>query len=249
VQGIAVRVDEQSNYQLSASHINEYWSETTRAAMVSSPSNPTGSLLSQQQMQSLIKAVNSKQGHLIVDEIYQGLVYDEDNYTALSFSDDVFVINSFSKYFGMTGWRLGWMVVPENYIDAVDRVAQNLFLAPPTMSQYAALAAFTPECEAIFARRAQTFKERRDYLMPILQEMGFKISVIPQGAFYIYADCSHVTNDSFAWVNELLEKEGVAITPGIDFGEYNANTHVRFSYTRPIEELERACSRLSRFIK
>jgi len=249
VQSIGVQVDARSNYQFSASHINEYWTDTTKVAMVSSPSNPTGSLLSQQQMQSLIQAINIKQGHLIVDEIYQGLVYDAEDYTALSFSDDVFVINSFSKYFGMTGWRLGWMVVPQNYIDVVDRVAQNLFLAPPTMSQYAALAAFTPECEEIFVRRAQNFKERRDYLLPILQEMGFKISVIPQGALYIYADCSNVTHDSFAWVNELLEKEGVAITPGIDFGEYNANTHVRFAYTRPVAELERACCRLTRFIK
>ena len=205
--------------------------------------------MEREQMKALIHAVDEKGGHLIVDEIYQGLTYGTEDSTALSLSDDVFVINSFSKYFGMTGWRLGWMVVPDDYVDAVDRIAQNLFLAPTTMSQYAALTAFKPETEEILKSRVETFRHRRDYLVPALKELGFKIPAEPQGAFYIYADCSELTNDSFAWTHDLLETEGVAVTPGVDFGEFEASTHVRFAYTRPIEELEKAINRITRYIQ
>ena len=249
IDTIDVPVTADTQYQLNASQIAKHWSENTRAAMVASPSNPTGTMIERESMQVLNEAVLEAGGHLIVDEIYQGLVYDVDEYTALALSDDIFVINSFSKYFGMTGWRLGWMVVPEDYVDMVDRVAQNLFLAPPTISQHAALAAFEPETEEVLQRRVAIFKERRDYLLPVLAEMGFKITAQPQGAFYVYADCSAITNDSFQWTKDLLEKEGVAVTPGIDFGEFEANTHVRFSYTRSVDELKRAMCRISRFIK
>ena len=249
VNSIDVPVSPQSNYQLHAPHISEHWQENTRAAMVASPSNPTGTIIERSLMKDLLVAIQGRGGHLIVDEIYQGLVYDVDEYSALALSEDVFVINSFSKYFGMTGWRIGWMVVPEAFVDAVDRVAQNLFLAPPTISQYAALAAFAPETDEILQQRVAMFKERRDYLLPVLSELEFKVPVKPQGAFYIYADCSAITRDSFQWTRELLEKEGVAVTPGIDFGEYEANTHVRFAYTRSVDELQRAMCRISRFIK
>ena len=249
VDSIDVSVTAESQYQLDASHIAEHWQDKTRAAMVASPSNPTGTIIESDAMRALIKAVADVGGNLIVDEIYQGLVYDAEKYTALSLSDDVFVVNSFSKYFGMTGWRLGWMVVPEGYVDAVDRVAQNIFLAPPTISQHAALAAFEPETEEIMQRRVAIFKERCDYLLPVLSEMGFKVTAKPQGAFYVYADCSAITKDSFQWTKDLLEKEGVAVTPGIDFGEFEANTHVRFAYTRSVDELKRAMCRISRFIK
>lgn len=249
VKSKSIPVTAESNFQLSDKHVREHWSVNTRAAMVASPSNPTGTVIEQQQMKTLLESVEEAGGHLIVDEIYQGLVYDTDDYTALSFSDDVFVINSFSKYFGMTGWRLGWMVVPEDYIDAIDRIAQNIFLAPSTIAQHAALVAFEAETGEILQRRAGIFKERRDYMLPVLCEMGFKIPVTPQGAFYIYADCSAITDDSFKWCHDLLEAEGVAVTPGIDFGDYEANTHVRFSYTRPVDELERAMCRITRFIK
>jgi len=249
INTIDVPVTEDTQYQLGAVHVQQHWLASTRAAMVASPSNPTGTIIEATTMKALIDAVAKLNGHLIVDEIYQGLVYDVDEYTALSLSEDVFVVNSFSKYFGMTGWRLGWMVVPENYVDAIDRVAQNIFLAPPTVSQYAALAAFEAKTEEMLQSRVAIFKERRDYLLPILREMGFKVSAQPQGAFYIYADCSDITHDSFNWTKELLEKEGVAVTPGIDFGEFEAGTHVRFAYTRSIEELERAVCRITRFIK
>jgi len=249
INTIDVPVTEDTQYQLDAVHIQQCWSANTRAAMVSSPSNPTGTIIERSAMTALIEAIANANGHLIVDEIYQGLVYDVEEYTALSLSDDVFVVNSFSKYFGMTGWRLGWMVVPENFINVVDRVAQNIFLAPPTISQYAALAAFETGTEEILQSRVAIFKERRDYMLPVLCEIGFKVSARPQGAFYIYADCSDVSSDSFSWTKKLLEEEGVAVTPGIDFGEFEASTHVRFAYTRSVDELKRAMCRITRFIK
>ena len=244
-----VPVSADTQFQLHASHISEYWNERSVAAMIASPSNPTGTMIQQQELINLIEAVDNAGGRLIVDEIYQGLVYSEDDLTALSFSDDVIVINSFSKYFGMTGWRLGWMVVPDEYVDAIDRVAQNLFLAASTLAQYAALVAFDQGTIGILDRRVSKFRERRDYLMPVLREMGFHIPVEPVGAFYIYADCSAITQDSFEWTRRLLEDEAVALTPGIDFGEYQASTHVRFAYTRPVDQLERACCRIARYIK
>jgi len=245
----AVPVAADTRFQMHASHIASHWNENTVAAMIASPSNPTGTMIGRAELQNLIKAVDDAGGRLIVDEIYQGLVYTEDDITALTFSDDVFVINSFSKYFGMTGWRLGWMIVPDAYVEPIDRVAQNLFLAASTVAQYAALAAFDEATIEILERRVDKFRERRDYLLPVLREMGFDIPVEPSGAFYIYADCSAITRDSFAWTRRLLEDEGVALTPGIDFGEYKASTHVRFAYTRPIDQLERACCRIARYIK
>lgn len=245
----AVPVAADTRFQMQAAHIASHWSENTVAAMIASPSNPTGTMIGRGELQNLITAVDEAGGHLIVDEIYQGLVYTEEDITALAFSNDVFVINSFSKYFGMTGWRLGWMIVPDAYVDAIDRVAQNLFLAASTVAQYAALAAFDQATIEILERRVDKFRERRDYLLPVLREIGFDIPVEPSGAFYIYADCSAITRDSFAWTRRLLEDEGVALTPGIDFGEYQASTHVRFAYTRPIDQLERACCRIARYIK
>ena len=243
-----VPVGADTRFQMNASHIGEYWNENSVAAMIASPSNPTGTMIRRAELMALIDAVSSAGGRLIVDEIYQGIVYTDEDLTALSCSDEVFVINSFSKYFGMTGWRLGWMVVPEAFVDAVDRVAQNLFLAASTPAQHAALAAFEPETIEILERRVEKFRERRDYLLPALREMAFEIPVEPVGAFYIYADCSAITQDSFAWTRGLLEQEAVALTPGIDFGEHEASTHVRFAYTRPVDELERACSRIARYI-
>ena len=243
-----VAVGPDSHYQLQAAHVERYWDDSTVAAMIASPSNPTGTMIPVDALRALLEAVEAKGGCLIADEIYQGLVYDAPDHTALALSDNAIVINSFSKYFGMTGWRLGWMVVPQMYIDAVDRVAQNLFLAAPTVSQYAALAAFETRTLEILQHRVGTFRQRRDMLLPALRAMGFQIPVEPQGAFYIYADCSAITTDAFGWCRDLLEAEGVAVTPGIDFGENAANRHVRFAYTRPVDELENACDRIANYI-
>jgi aspartate/methionine/tyrosine aminotransferase len=248
-EAVSVPVGADSQFQLTPQLLEQYWSNDTVAAMIASPSNPTGTRLDKDQMRALIEASKKQEGVLIVDEIYQGLVYDVENFTALSVSDDIVVINSFSKYFGMTGWRLGWMVVPDELVDAIDRVSQNIFLAPSTPAQYAALEAFSVESMNIMHARRDEFKQRRDYLLPALKNLGFKISAEPEGAFYIYADCSQISEDSFQLSNDLLEKAGVAVTPGKDFGSNKANQHLRFSYTQPIEILEQGVERLTKYIK
>jgi aspartate/methionine/tyrosine aminotransferase len=247
-EALGVAVDSTTDYQLTAGHVQRYWSQKTVAAMVASPANPTGTLVSKSALQAMLDQIGTR-GRLLVDEIYQGLVYDEDDYTALSLSDQVFVINSFSKYFGMTGWRLGWLVVPEEYVDAVDRLAQNIFLAPPTLSQYAALTAFSDDTQIELRRRREEFRVRRDYLVPTLKSLGFEIPVMPQGAFYIYADCSKFTMDSYAFVHAMLHQAGVAVTPGKDFGHYRPQQHVRFAYTRSIDVLEEGVKRMREFLK
>lgn len=169
--------------------------------------------------------------------------------SALEIADDIFVINSFSKYFGRTGWRLGWAIAPSSHVATLDKLAQNLFLAAPTLAQHAALAAFTPEAEAVFAERRRISAERRDYLLPALRDLGFDIPVPPQGAFYLYAGCSRFSDDSFAFSRELLETAGVVITPGIDFGTYRAHAHVRFAYTTSLEQLQVGVARLCRCLQ
>ena len=244
----ALPVDATTDYQLSSAHLERNWGPRTAAALVASPSNPTGTLISTERLAAMVEVARAKGGTLIVDEIYHGLVYGGDYTTALALGDDVFVINSFSKFFNMTGWRLGWMVVPEPYVGEVDKLAQNLYLAAPTPAQYAALAAFEPETLAILERRAQELKARRDYLVPALRELGFEIPVTPQGAFYVYAGCARLTADSFGFARDLLELAGVAITPGVDFGANAPERHVRFAYTSPISKLEEGVRRISRFL-
>jgi len=246
---ISVPVDAESYYQLNAGLVAKHWNDKTRAAMVASPSNPTGTLLPKSQLQELCQMVEQKNGCLIVDEIYQGLVYDEKDYTALEISDECFVINSFSKYFGMTGWRIGWMIVPEFYIDAIDRIAQNIFLAAPTISQYAAFTALNADTQTVLDERRDEFKRRRDFLLPALEQLGFTVAAKPQGAFYIYANCERFTDDSFSWVKQLLNETGVALTPGVDFGSHLAHKHCRFAYTQSIDVLEQAVDKIDMFIE
>ncbi len=248
-EAVAVPVNAENYYQLDAKSVAQHWNSRTRAAMVATPSNPTGTVLPKAQLTALSQFVERKQGRLIVDEIYQGLVYENEDYTALEISDQCFVINSFSKYFGMTGWRIGWMVVPEFYVDTIDRIAQNIFLAPPTISQYAALTALKKETQVILDARRDEFKQRRDFLLPALEQLGFEISAKPQGAFYIYANCEKFTDDSFNWVKKLLDEQGVALTPGIDFGVHRANIHCRFAYTQSLEKLAQAVDKIDAFIK
>ena len=248
-EAIAIPTDADNFYQLTSDLVDKHWNEKTRAAIVATPSNPTGTIMPAQQLKALCQAVEEKQGCLIVDEIYQGLVYDSDEYTALEISDECFVINSFSKYFGMTGWRVGWMVVPEFYVDAIDRIAQNIFLAPPTISQYAAITALETETQFVLDERRDQFKKRRDFLLPVLEQLGFKIAAKPRGAFYIYANCENFTDDSYPWVKQLLSNQGVALAPGIDFGDYLAEKHCRFAYTQPVDILEQAVEKIAAFVK
>lgn len=250
VEGVprGVAVDASSGYQLSPEHLERHWGPRTVAALVASPSNPTGTLVSPERLAAMAAIARAKGGTLIVDEIYHGLVYEGGADTALALADDAVVINSFSKYFGMTGWRLGWIVVPEGLVADLDKLAQNLYLAAPTLAQHAALAAFEPDTLAILQSRAMEFRARRDYLVPALRALGFDIPILPQGAFYVYAGCGRLADDSFAFARELLEKAGVAITPGADFGSNAPRRHVRFAYTRPIAELEEGVARIARFL-
>jgi len=176
-------------------------------------SNPTGTIISANELEKCIHFVNNKQGVLFSDEIYHGLVYEDGVASALEFSDQVFVINSFSKYFGMTGWRAGWLIVPEVYTQAIEKLAQNIFISTPSHSQYAALAAFDPETLQELELRRQDFAEKRDFLYAHLVRLGFNIPVKPAGAFYIYADCSQFTDNSQQFAQQLLETEGLAVTP------------------------------------
>ena len=237
-----------SAYQLLPEMVERHWNAKTKAVMVASPSNPAGTLMPEDSMRAIAAIAHERGGAMIIDEIYHGLVYEGEYTTALKFSDDVFVINSFSKYFNMTGWRLGWMVVPEMYVREFDKLSQNIYLSAPTPAQHAALAAFTPETMAILEQRRAEFKARRDFLVPALRELGFRIPLVPQGAFYIYADCSELTGDSFAFTRELLEISGVAITPGADFGVYAAGRHVRFAYTNAIPVLAEGVKRIGEYL-
>ena len=245
---VDIPVGPEQGYQLDAGQLESYWSPSCNLVLLSSPSNPTGTRLPQAQIESLLNQVRDHQAALIVDEIYQGLTYGEEAMTALSLGDDLFVVNSFSKYFGMTGWRLGWLVAPQRYVDDLDKLAQNLFLAAATPSQYAALAAFDNATLTILEQRRQEFQRRRDYLLPALQSLGFDIRVKPQGAFYLYADCSHFSSDSFQFSTDLLEQAGVAVTPGIDFGSNRAAQHVRFAYTTHLENLQTGVARIREFV-
>ncbi|MCB1737375.1 MAG: pyridoxal phosphate-dependent aminotransferase [Gammaproteobacteria bacterium] len=246
---VSIPVDASTGYQLRPEHIAAHWNADTVAAMVASPSNPTGTLLDAAQLAALAESIFARGGHLIVDEIYHGLVYQDHPPTALSVSDDIFVINSFSKYFGMTGWRLGWLIAPQAYIPALDRLAQNLFLAAPTPSQFAALAAFGDDSMAIMEARRREFQRRRDYLLPALRELGFSIDAEPAGAFYLYANATRFTDNSHAFANRLLDEAGVAVTPGIDFGTHRAREYLRFAYTTGMPELEEGVARITGFLE
>ncbi|HWN30867.1 MAG TPA: pyridoxal phosphate-dependent aminotransferase [Burkholderiales bacterium] len=246
---IGIGTDAATGYQLTPELIAKHWDAKTVAVMIASPANPTGTLVGQENMRAIVEKVHALGGRLIADEIYHGLVYQGEAATALSISDEVFVINSFSKYFGMTGWRLGWLVAPETYVREADKLAQNIFLAASTPAQYAALAAFQPETIAILEQRRVEFQRRRDYLLPAVRNLGFDVPINPQGAFYLYADCSRFTKNSEAFSREVLEHAGVAITPGVDFGNYEAKRHVRFAYTTSLENLREGVHRLEAFLR
>ena len=250
LDGVAqqVAVDESSQYQLTRALIEASWTEQTVAVLLATPSNPTGTLVDRQNLAEIIQLVEARGAVLIVDEIYQGLVYEQVEFSALELSRNLFVINSFSKYFSMTGWRLGWLYAPDMYIEPINRLAQNLFLAAPSISQHAALAAFEPANLQQLDQQAAELKQRRDFLYAGLQQLGFKLRVKPAGAFYIYADVSACSDDSFEFCHKLLNQAHVAITPGLDFGEYKAHKYVRFAYTQPVEQLQIALQRIAEFL-
>ncbi|MEZ5081481.1 MAG: aminotransferase class I/II-fold pyridoxal phosphate-dependent enzyme [Thermoleophilia bacterium] len=244
---ILVPTDAGSAYQLTADQIRVAATPDTSAVIVASPANPTGTLVADDAWDGLIAACDTVGATLIVDEIYQGLVYGRSPHTVLAHTDQVVVVNSFSKYFQMTGWRVGWLVVPPGWTRHIETLAQNLFICPPTPSQHAAVAALSPDCAPILDARRREFANRRDVLLRELPRTGLVVDAVPDGAFYVYADTRAIADDSFAMVRDLLSAQGVALTPGRDFGDHAPDTHVRIAYTQPVPRLLEAIQRIVRW--
>ena len=247
---VLVPTTAQERYQLSAAKVEQAWGPRTRGVLLASPSNPTGTSIHPDELRRIHEFVRSKGGVTLLDEIYLGLSY-EDTYghTGLAIDDHVISINSFSKYFNMTGWRLGWMVVPEALVPVIERLAQNLFICPSTIAQHAALACFEPESIAEYERRRVEFKARRDWFIPQLDAMGFTVPVRPDGAFYAWADCSEVcrrlgVDSSWELAFELMKRAHVAVTPGRDFGTAQTRDFIRFSTASSMAQLHDAAARL-----
>lgn len=248
-RGQLVPCSVEDHFQLTPETIREHWKPETAGVLLASPANPTGSVVHKDELRNIAETVKAMGGNLVVDELYHGLTYGFDANSVLEVEPDAFVLNSFSKYFGMTGWRLGWMVAPEEAVPELEKLAQNLFISPPTVSQYAALAAFEPESLAIFEQRRQAFQERRDLLVSGLRDLGFDIPFTPEGAFYVYAGASHLTDNTYDFCWSLLEEDKVATTPGVDFGGYRSNEFIRFSYTTGLDRIEEALNRLHKRIQ
>ena len=214
--------------------------------MVASPANPTGTMLGREALAALMQVAAEQGAAFISDEIYHGIEYDRHAVSALEISDDCYVINSFSKYFSMTGWRIGWMVVPEDHVRVIERLAQNLFICPPHASQVAALAAM--ECKDELQANLEVYRSNRTLMLDGLPQAGFDRIAPPDGAFYVYADVSHLTDDSRAFATEILEQAGVAVTPGLDFDPARGAGTIRFSYARSTADIEEGLRRLRRFM-
>lgn len=237
-------VSMEQNFQPTLADLEKHYNKNSCGLWLASPSNPTGAIIKASQLAQACSWARSKNIHVLVDEIYHGLHYVDDLPCVLEIDQSAFVVNSFSKYFGMTGWRLGWIVVPEDYIDTATKLAQNLYISASSIAQYAALGAFTPQAQVIFERRRNAFKDRRDYLAKALADIGFKIPDEIQGAFYIYADISRFSKNSEEFCQFLIEEHGVAVTPGTDFGDHESKQHVRFAFTTSMEELELGVKRM-----
>ncbi len=236
-------------FQLTAEQVASHWTNLTSGVLLASPSNPTGTSIAPDELARIVEVVRQKGGFTLVDEIYQGLSYDAAPVSALALGEDVIVINSFSKYFNMTGWRLGWLVVPPHMLSAIEKLAQNMFICASSVAQHAALACFTKEASAIFESRKAEFQRRRDFIVPALKKLHFDIPVVPDGAFYVYADCSHWSDDAQALTSDILESTGVVLVPGADFGEHGARRYIRVSYATSMDNLVEAVSRLSEFFR
>ena len=245
-EGVAktLPVSAATDFQPTLEMVRKAWGARTKGLLLGSPSNPTGTLISKDELRKIAAFISERQGVLMVDEIYQGLVYGMEPWTAHGLPGEVVLINSFSKYFCMTGWRLGWVVLPESALRGFEKLAQHLFISAPSAAQHAAESAFTEESLKVLEERRKEFARRRDFLVPALRNAGLKIPAEPHGAFYVYAD---VGRDARAFARELLEKEAVAATPGVDFGGNGTDRYVRFAYTRSMDELEEAARRIARF--
>lgn len=247
-RGVGVPVGPETGYQLTAALVERHWGPRTRGVLVANPGNPAGTLIEAGELRAIHELVRARGGWLLVDEIYHELIYDAAPDSAAGLGDDVVVINSFSKYFLMTGWRLGWLLAPPALMAAIDRLAQNVFLAASTPAQHAALAALAPAARLILNARKEELKARRDFLLPALAGLGFRVAVEPRGAFYCYADVSGLGLDAETLAERLLVEAGVAITPGTDFGAHGAGHHVRFAYTTSLARIAEAVERMRRWL-
>lgn len=247
-RAVAIPVDATSQFQLTLAAIEAYATTATRAVLIASPSNPTGTTIPLDELSRIHDWCRARGIALIVDEIYLALTYDGAEHSAARW-DDVFIVNSFSKFFLMTGWRLGWLITPSWAMDALERLAQNLFLAAATPAQHAALAAFSPDTLVELEARKAELRERRDFMVPALRDLGFVLPVTPSGAFYLYPDCTPHTANSFAFANALLENTGIALTPGLDFGHHRSEAFLRIAITQPLPRLQEAVVRLGQFLR
>lgn len=239
----------EQRYQLSAAAVEQAWGAHTRGVLLASPSNPTGTSIAFDEMGRIAATVRARGGVTLVDEIYLGLSYDDAfGHSALAHGEHVISVNSFSKYFCMTGWRLGWLVLPEALVAPVEKLAQNLFICPSSVAQHAALACFEPASIAEYERRRAAFKARRDVVVPALDKIGLTVPVMPDGAFYAWADCSRFATSSWDFAFELMERAHVALTPGRDFGHAGAEHMLRLSYASGLAHLETALQRLARVL-
>jgi aspartate/methionine/tyrosine aminotransferase len=234
----------EQNFQPTLEQLDEYCTDKTSGLWLASPSNPTGTILERSKLKAACNWATSRQKHLLVDEIYHGLHYVDDLPSVLELDQSAFVVNSFSKYFGMTGWRLGWIVVPQEHVEMATILAQNMYISASSISQYAALAAFTPEAKRIFEKRREAFRHRRDFLAGALKSMGFLLCDNIQGAFYVYVDISKFSDDCEKFCHDMLEDHGVALTPGTDFGDFESKSHVRIAFTTDMDSLELGVQRL-----
>lgn len=255
---VLVPTTAQERFQLSAAKVQAAWADKTRGVLLASPSNPTGTSIAPEELQRIHEFVSSRGGITLIDEIYLGLSYEERfGHTALGMAgklgESIISINSFSKYFNMTGWRLGWLVVPESLAPVIERIAQNLFICPSTVAQHAAIACFEPDSLAEYERRRAEFKARRDYFIPELTRLGLTVPVMPDGAFYAYADCTEAAarlgvSGSWDFAFELMKRAHLAVTPGRDFGTMAPEQYVRFSTANSMAQLKEAVTRLEKVL-
>ncbi|MDY0308874.1 MAG: pyridoxal phosphate-dependent aminotransferase [Castellaniella sp.] len=235
-------------YQLRPEDIDAHWGPATRGVLIASPSNPTGTSMPREALRALVDAVRARGGFVILDEIYLGLTYDAPPQSGLTLDDGLVVINSFSKYFHMTGWRLGWLIAPKSMMPALERLAASLAICAPALAQHAALSCFEPEVMQVYERRRLSFKERRDFLLPAFERLGLHVPAAPDGAFYIFSDIHGLGMDSTEFCHRLLHEAGVAAVPGLDFGQAHAQRTVRFSYATSLDRLREAVARMAVFL-
>jgi aspartate/methionine/tyrosine aminotransferase len=242
--------DATARFQLDAATVRAHWNERTRGVLLASPSNPTGTSIARTEMADIVESVRERGGVTLVDEIYLALSYDDAfGHSALELGSDVISINSFSKYFGMTGWRLGWLVLPMELVAPVEKLAQNLYICASSIAQHAALACFDAATIAEYEDRREQFRARRDLVVPALQAMGLQVPVEPDGAFYVWADCSAFAASSWDFCFDMMQRAHVALTPGRDFGPHAADRFVRLSFASSLPDLRSALKRLARVLR